>query len=78
MRGGVTSYAVIGAGSLIHTEHTGRSLITLSAGNGLLSLEVLDWTGCAALVTANLAGCESLQTVRLNGCAGLRKFHLPR
>jgi hypothetical protein len=78
MHGGVTSRAHFGAGSLMHTEHIDRSLITLSAGTGLLSLKALDMTGCAALVTAHLARCESLQTVNFDGCTGLRELNLPR
>jgi hypothetical protein len=74
----VTIRAAFGAGSLMHTGYTDRSLVELPPCHGLLSLKALDLTACAALVTANLAGCESLQTVSLDGCTGLRKLRLPR
>jgi hypothetical protein len=78
MHDNLTSYADFDADSLLHTEHTDRSLVKLGECTGLQSLEALDLTDCAALVKANLAGCESLQTVHFGGCTGLRELQLPR
>jgi hypothetical protein len=77
MQNMLTSHANTAAGSAMHTAHNGRSLVELRGCIRLRSLEVLDMTGCAALVAADLAGCESLQTVKLDGCTGLRELSLP-
>jgi hypothetical protein len=70
--------AVFGAGSAMHPEHTGRSLMELPDCISVRSLKALDMTGCAALVTAHLADCPSLQLVNVDGCTGLRELHLPK